>query len=119
MSAKRKGLSGHLLSWQDSRNSIPLPQHCGREREGPSLGQLRLWLGDHLWGCLQQHPLSQAQAAETLIPLPNHLYQRHVERLQDQLASGQPGLKPELSLTLTLFSLSVSHFPRRQAGERC
>lgn len=34
MSAKRKILSGHLLSWQDSRSGSPLPQHRDGEKEG-------------------------------------------------------------------------------------
>lgn len=40
MSAKRKILSGHLLSWQDGRSGSPLPQpqHCDREEEGCQLG---------------------------------------------------------------------------------
>lgn len=33
MSAKRKILSGHLLSWQDGRSRSPLPQPCDREKE--------------------------------------------------------------------------------------
>lgn len=38
MSAKRKILGGHSLSWQDGRSRSPLPQHCDREKEGCQLG---------------------------------------------------------------------------------
>lgn len=40
MSAKRKILSGRLLSWQDGRSGSPLPQpqHYDREKEACQLG---------------------------------------------------------------------------------
>lgn len=108
MSAKRKILSGHLLSWQDSRSGSPLPQHRDGEKEGcqPEAVDAQA-VSEHLWGSVCSNP-SQPQTARKTDVLAHCLYQRSREQVRDQLASRQPVFKPEFSPTFKLFSPCLS-----------
>lgn len=67
MSAKRKILSGHLLSWQDGRSRSPLPQPCDREKEGcqPGAAETQAVAQRIIPGGVCSSP-SQSQTAETV-----------------------------------------------------
>lgn len=72
MSAKRKILSGHLLSWQDGRGRSPLPQHWDREKEvcQPGPAETQAVAQRIISGSVCSNP-SQPQTAEnTDIPHP-------------------------------------------------